>query len=71
MNKLKAIIFFERKWLDWAFRIILSINLLLVGFSYERIYWSFTPLCVLIGFWLYSFRVKTLSLIPLLIALYF
>lgn len=64
-------LFFSNRFIEWTNRILLSINIMSVGFTCPDHYY---PLVVLsfttIALWLYFFKIKTLSIPILLLALY-
>gem|GEM_PF-5855998 len=64
--------YYNKPWVDWAIRILFVYNTIMPGLNYpSKIYPLNVLLCVLIAFLFYSFRLKTVCLLFLLIALFF
>lgn len=64
-------LFYDNQALGWVIRILFSFNIVAVGVnSADHFYPLDVMLMILIAFWLYSFRLKIVSLLPLLLALF-
>lgn len=62
---------FDSKWIEWICRILISLNLVIPGFTYSIHFYPLNVLMItLLGFWLYLFKIKIISLLFLLFALY-
>jgi hypothetical protein len=57
---------------EWACRILFSVNLLLIGINYDdRLNYPMDALVfILLALWLYFYKLKIISIIPLLLALF-
>lgn len=70
-KRVSKILFYDNAFIEWSVRLLLTVNLIIPGFNYGT---SSYPLSVLlltlISLWLYLFKLKGLSIIFLLLALY-
>ncbi len=62
----------DNKYLEWFLRILFTLNFVVPGINYEdeHYYPGNVLLMVIIGLWLYFFRLKVVSVVPLLYALF-
>lgn len=64
-------LFYSNRFIDWTNKILLSINIVIVGFTCPLIFYPLNVLTfTLIALWLYFFRLKIASIIVLMPALY-
>ena len=69
--KVRAILLYEHWTIEWMFRILFSIDIMLPAFTVDNHYYSTVVLGFsVIAFWLYLGRIKGLALAILLFVLY-
>jgi len=70
LMKVRAILLYEHWTIEWMFRILFSINILMPAFTYDEHYYTIIVLGFsVVGFWLYVARLKVFALAIMLLVL--